>query len=65
MSFLSELRYEDLRRLRKLVKQVHMRYHPIEFMTDREADRVIEALGRDIAMEQLAAAVDARNINVG
>lgn len=64
MSFLSELRYEDLRRLRSLVKQVHMRHHPIQFMTDAEADKVIEALGPEVMMEQLAQAVDSKAISV-
>lgn len=45
MSFLAGLSYEDLRRLRAVIKKVHFAHYPQEFCTDAEADRLIESLG--------------------
>jgi hypothetical protein len=42
--FLSELSFVDRQRLRKVVKNVHMKHYPAEMITDREADRMIEAI---------------------
>ncbi len=42
--FLSELSYQDRQRLRKVTKMVHMKHYPSEMITDREADRIIEAM---------------------
>lgn len=42
--FLSELSFQDRQRLRKVVKKVHMQHYPQEMITDREADRMIEAI---------------------
>ena len=41
---LAELSAEDLRRLREVVMRVHMKYHPQELQTEREADMIIESL---------------------
>lgn len=58
--FLSSLRFEDLQRLREVVKRVHMKLYPAEHYTDREADRIIESLGPRILEQQLKRAVDSR-----
>lgn len=42
--FLSQLSFHDRQRLRKVVKQVHMQHYPTEMITDREADKMIEAI---------------------
>ena len=55
MSFLSHLSKRDLNRLRTVVRRVHMRHIPDYMMTDRECDRIIEALGPKVAEEQLRA----------
>lgn len=58
MSFLAELRYEDLQRLRASVKKIHMRgKYRKEQITDREADRIIEALGPEAAEKLVRKAV--------
>ena len=44
-SFLARLSVRDRDRLRLIVKSVHLKHHPLEQITDREADRVIEAMG--------------------
>lgn len=43
--FTSQLSWQDRQRLRKVTKAVHMKHYPQELLTDREADRMIEAMG--------------------
>ena len=45
MSFLHILKPEERRILRQVVKRVHLKHHPEEFCTDREADKVIAVIG--------------------
>jgi hypothetical protein len=56
--FLSELSFQDLGRLRAAVKRVYMKHYPAEFFTDREADRMIEALAPDVVERLIRAKVD-------
>ena len=58
MSFLASLSYDQLQRLRRVVKQVHMAHYPTEHFTDREADKLIEALGPEVLERQLKRAID-------
>ena len=58
MAFLSELSFNDLQRLRRLVKQVHLRFHPKDKLTDREADRLIETLGPEIMEQDIKRAME-------
>jgi hypothetical protein len=44
-SFLGTLSFETLQRCRDIVKRTHMRFYPKALITDREADRIIEAQG--------------------
>ena len=44
MSFLHTLKIEERRILREVVKRVHLKHHPKQFCTDREADKVIPLL---------------------
>jgi hypothetical protein len=39
---LSELSHNDLVRLRRVVRRLHLRYYPEEYVTDHECDRLIE-----------------------
>lgn len=57
-TFLSELKLHELKALREAVKRVYMRHYPVEFFTDREADRMIEALAPDVAERLIKARVD-------
>ena len=43
-----DISLQDRNRLRKIVKKIHMRHFPIEAVTDREADKIIESLGPKI-----------------
>ena len=57
-NFLGELSVQDLRRLRAIVRKVHMRYHPAELVTDYEADRNIESFGPEVAASLLRTGLD-------
>ncbi len=59
-SFLAQLSWADLQRLRAIVRRTHMRRYPREFCTDREADRMIEAMGPRVAEILVRRAVDGR-----
>jgi len=45
MSFLHTLKVEERRILREVVKRVHLKHHPKQFCTNREADKVIATIG--------------------
>lgn len=45
MSFINDISFEDLQRLRKVVRKVWMAYHPPHLQTDKEADKLIESFG--------------------
>lgn len=47
--FLNLLSSKDRDALRSVVKRIHLAHHPSEFVTDYEADRVIEVLGPEVA----------------
>ncbi len=44
--------------LRQVVKKVHLCYHPEQFCTDREADKVITTLGPEVVEFMIKFAVD-------
>ena len=48
MSFMHTLTAEEREVLRRVVKKVHLAYHPKEFCTDTEADKVIATIGPEI-----------------
>ena len=49
--------------MRTVVKKVHMQHHPKDFVTDYEADKIIEALGPDIAAGMIKAGKDRDVLN--
>ena len=49
---------QERRRLRQIVKKIHMRYFPIESATDKEADKIIESLGPKIREKLLKEHID-------
>jgi hypothetical protein len=55
---LASLSHRDLQRLRAAVKKIHLRHYPIEFYSNREADKLIEALSPKVAQRMIAAEVD-------
>jgi len=48
MSFLHTINKDERTLLRNIVKRVHLAYHPDEFQTDREADKVISVIAPDV-----------------
>ncbi len=54
------LKPQDRTRLRQAVKRVHMQYIADEFCTNREADRIIETLGPQIAEKLIKQLVDGK-----
>ena len=58
MSFLHTLKVEERRILREVVKRVHLKHHPKEFCTDREADKVIASIGPEVVERMLKFGVD-------
>lgn len=48
MSFINTLSWEELQMLRRIVKKVHLAYVPQDFATDKECDKLIEAIGPEI-----------------
>jgi len=57
-SFLATISVKDRDRLRQVVKKVHLRHVPGDMITDREADRVIEAMGPITREKLIAKAVE-------
>ena len=47
-SFYHSLSDHDRDVLRRVVKMVHLKHHPKEFCTDREADKVIASIGPEV-----------------
>jgi hypothetical protein len=57
---LADLSWQDLCRLRAAVRRVHMRHYPIDLLTAREADRIIESLLSATAERMLKQLVDGK-----
>jgi hypothetical protein len=66
MSFLTQISFNDLLRLREVVRKVHMTYYRDHQITPHEMDKLIEALGPEILEAELKNLVDgqaAANVN--
>lgn len=48
MSFLHTITKNERDLLRRIVKKVHLAYHPEQFQTDREADKVIAVIAPEV-----------------
>ena len=49
---------EERRKLRTIVKKVHLKFLPSNLVTDKEADKMIESLGPSIREKLLKEALD-------
>lgn len=58
MSFLNTLSQPERDTLRRVVKVVHMKHHPKDFVNDYEADKIIEAIGPEIAERMIRFGID-------
>ena len=58
MSFLNTLSQPERDTLRRVVKLVHMKHHPKDFVTNYEADKIIESIGPEVAARMIKVGVD-------
>ena len=58
MSFTHTLKPQERDILRRIVKKVHLAYHPGQFVTDREADKVIAVIGPEVVERMIKFGVD-------
>jgi hypothetical protein len=62
MSFINSLSLKDRRRLRVIVKSVHLKNYPTHMITDYEADKLVEAFGEETVYNMLKSNVGT-NVN--
>jgi len=58
MSFINTLSQRERDTLRRVVKVVHMKHHPKDFVNDYEADKIIEAIGPEVAGRMIKVGID-------
>ena len=58
MTFLHTINQQERNVLRKIVKKVHLKYHPKEFCTDYEADKLIAIIAPDVVERLIKVGVD-------
>ena len=58
MSFVQTLTIRDRRRLRAVVKKIHLKNYPTEMITDYEADKLIESFAPNVVEKFLKLGVD-------
>jgi hypothetical protein len=61
--FINTLSQSERDTLRAVVKKVHMQHHPKDFVTNYEADKIIEALGPEVAAGMIKAGKDRDVLN--
>jgi hypothetical protein len=61
--FINTLSQSERDTLRAVVKRVHMQHHPKDFVTNYEADKIIEALGPEVAAGMIKAGKDRDVLN--
>lgn len=64
MSFLNTLSQPERDTLRRVVKITHMKHHPKDFVTDYEADKIIEVIGPEVAVRMIKVGMDRGISNV-
>ena len=62
MSFLQSISLTDRRRLREVVKKVHLKNYTTEHINDYEADKLIESFAPDLVERFIKSAVDSGNV---
>ena len=58
MSFVQTLTIRDRRRLRAVVKKIHLKNYPQEMITDYEADKLIDSFAPNVVEKFLKLGVD-------
>ena len=62
MSFIDTLSARDHRRLREIIFGVHMKNYPKEHINVREAEKLIESLGPEVAEQLIKRGVDTHSV---
>jgi hypothetical protein len=52
-SYSSSLTFDERRKLRSVVKRVHLQHYPSDMVTDYEADKLIDALGPEVGKQMI------------
>ena len=60
MSYLESISLHDRKRLRDIVKKVHLSNYPTDFINNYEADKVIESFAPKVVEKMLKQFVDSR-----
>jgi hypothetical protein len=55
--FTTQLSLADRRRLRLVIRNVHLKHYPVEHLTDYECDKLIDAMGPEVAANQIRQAM--------
>lgn len=63
MSFLNALSQPERDTLRRVVKVVHMKHFPKDFVNNYEADKIIEGIGPEVAEKMIRAGMKHGIIN--
>jgi len=61
--FIRELSFTDLNRLRKIVRNTHLKFYPNGYLTNTEVDKFINSLGPEVAGKMIKFAVDNRQVD--
>ena len=56
--FIRTLAFKDLLRLRKIVRNTHLKFYPQADLSDKEVDKFINTLGPEVAGKMIKYAVD-------
>lgn len=63
MSYLQTISLHDRKRLRNIVKKVHLKNYPNEFINNYEADKLIESFAPTVVEKMLKQFVDSGKID--
>ena len=61
--FIRELKIADLNRLRKIVRETHLKFYPSGYLSNNEVDKFIDSLGPETAGHLIKYHVDNRNVD--
>ena len=58
MNFMNTLSQQERATLRRVVKLMHMKHYPNDFVTNYETDKMIEAIGPEVAAKMIKVGID-------
>ena len=63
MSFITELNIRDLKRLGLIVRNTQLKYYPNGYLTNKEVDKFIDAMGPLIAEKMIKMGIDSGKVD--